>query len=55
MARKNFCDRCTQEIIGIPFTLSSGMKDTFDLCQDCRNKFTEFMKGAEFDIKSTQV
>lgn len=49
MARKTFCDRCNKEIIGMPYTVAAGMKESYDLCQDCKEAFIAFMKGAQIE------
>lgn len=45
MATRLICDRDGKEISGRPYTLESSMKETYDLCQECRIEFGNFMKG----------
>lgn len=43
---RNYCDRCSKEIEGLPFPpfpLTAGAKK-MDLCNDCKREFEEFMR-----------
>ncbi len=45
MASKIICDRCVNEISGMGYQVSSGVKYKFDLCPECYKLFELFMKG----------
>lgn len=44
---KSYCDRCNEEILDLPFILKAGSK-SYDLCQDCKKKFEDYMKMETF-------
>lgn len=44
---RTLCDRCSQEILGMGYTVTSGVKMKFDLCPECYKAFEKFMKGEE--------
>lgn len=42
MATRNFCDRCGDEILAMPFILKAG-SESYDLCPECKQKFEQYM------------
>lgn len=43
MATRSFCDRCGDEIQGVAYVIKAGVKENYDLCQECRKKFEQYM------------